>query len=90
MISTVDRLCLAALTGMPGSSHSGERDNASQLPDQFRQQRGFNRADLLASRPLADAGPVQAGPRMYQAASGWGRDPICALPLWSWGETAWR
>jgi hypothetical protein len=59
MISTVDRLRLAALLGMLGSSHVGERDNAARLLEQFRRQRDLNWADLLARRPMDDP----AGPR---------------------------
>jgi hypothetical protein len=48
MISTVDRLRLAALLGMLGSNHVGERENAAQLVEQFRRQRNLSWADLLA------------------------------------------
>ncbi len=57
MISTVDRLRLASLLGMLGSSHSGERENAARLVEQFRQQRGLNWSDLLAYQPVSDRGP---------------------------------
>jgi hypothetical protein len=45
-ISPVDRLRLAAMLGMLGSSHTGERDNAARAVEQFRQQRGLNWTDL--------------------------------------------
>jgi hypothetical protein len=75
MISTVDRLRLAALLGMLGSSHVGERNNAAHLVEQFRRQRGLNWSDLLgrppADAPAADEGPPSSprepGPRPFGA-----------------------
>jgi len=49
-ISSGDRLNLAALLGMLGSDHVGERDNAAKLVEKFRQRHGLIWADLLASR----------------------------------------
>jgi hypothetical protein len=65
MISTVDRLRLAALLGMLGSSHVGERENAAQLVEQFRRQRGLSWADLLGRRPADEraSGPEESSTR---------------------------
>jgi len=56
-ISTVDRLRLAAMLGMLGSSHTGERDNAAQAVEQFRRQRGLNWSDLLGRQPASGCAP---------------------------------
>jgi hypothetical protein len=68
MISTVDRLRLAALLGMLGSAHVGERENAAQLVEQFRRQRGLNWSDLLGRQPANTSGtdgrsPASSSPR---------------------------
>jgi len=62
MISTVDRLRLAALLGMLGSNHVGERENAARLVEQFRRQRGLNWCDLLGRPPENASGPDRPSP----------------------------
>jgi hypothetical protein len=75
MISTVDRLRLAALLGMLGSSHVGERENAAQLVEQFRRQRGLNWADLLAWRQMDDGARPQADRRPHDPTFAWTSAP---------------
>jgi hypothetical protein len=65
MISTVDRLRLAALLGMLGSSHGGERENAARLVEQFRRQRGLNWGDLLGRPDASGQGAASPFPPEY-------------------------
>jgi hypothetical protein len=90
MISTVDRLRLAALLGMLGSAHVGERENAAQLVEQFRRQRGLNWVNVLARRPLDEDLNVRAAYQSRWAAAGWNGIPLYSTPRRSRGETVWR
>jgi hypothetical protein len=56
VITAVDRIRLAALLGMLGSEHAGERENAAQLVEQFRKQHGVVWTDLLTARGLSKTG----------------------------------
>src|SRR4051812_45816232 len=80
MIFTVDRLRLAALPGIFGSSHVGERNNAARLLDQFRRQRGLNWADLLSRRPMDDGAGLRADHWPHDPADGWANVRLMAGP----------
>jgi len=90
MIFTVDRLRLAALLGMLGSSHVGERENAAQLVEQFRRQRRLNWTDLLARRPREDGARPQPDRGPHDPVYAWtGIPPIGPAhrardAIWRW------
>jgi hypothetical protein len=69
-ISSVDRIRLAALLGMLGSSHTGERENAARLVEQFRRQRGVNWSDVLTRHSYGDR-PADASPDAAPQPESW-------------------
>ncbi len=84
MISTVDRLRLAALLGMLGSSHAGERENAARLVEQFRRQRGLNWSDLLALQPASDREPEARSPPRQEKSQQLGHAYGSRERVWRW------
>jgi hypothetical protein len=48
-MTDAERQRLAAILGMLGSEHQGERDNAARQAEAFRKKHGLSWAELLAS-----------------------------------------
>src|SRR5271166_1665304 len=94
MISSVDRLRLAALLGMLGSNHVGERENAAQLVERFRRQRGFDWADLLGRPPAHEDASVAQEPRRRRSFRASSSRAASARPIgardvvWRWSMLA--
>ncbi len=86
-ISAVDRLRLAAMLGMLGSSHTGERDNAARAVEQFRQQRGLSWSDLLGRQAAGGYAPDPEAVPRHEARS-FDRGYRVQDLIWRWSMLA--
>src|SRR4249919_707795 len=93
MMTTVERQRLAAILGMLGSDHAGERDAAAHQAEAFRRKHQLTWAELLAIPPIAAAPlppepdpPTPSAPEASAPPPPNSYDPVAAAAwsYWHW------